>query len=466
VTKLPVRVRLTAWYAALLAVIIAALGAFVVLQLRDDLHDTIDREVRSGASHISRDYSDEGVEDLRDAREDFRDVAGTVLPRAGAAAQVVDPDGDVVLAHGDVATSAPLVPPEVRERALAGEALLLTVSLEPSDQHFRAMVAPVSGGVLIVAESLQSAEESVRRLLVLLLLAGPAALAFTTIVGWWMAGKALRPVERMAAQAEEIGIDRLDERIPVPPADDELRRLAVTLNAMLGRLERGVEEKHRLIADASHELRTPLTVMRTELDVALRDDALPAGDREILESLREEVDRLSRTADNLLTLAQVDEGRLELLTRPVRLDDAIDAATRPLRPLADAKRLRLEVDADGQEARADPQRLHQVLTNFIDNAIKHAPPGSEVRVTAWSGGDEVGFTVADEGPGIPEDARQHVFDRFFRVDRARGRESGGGGLGLAICREVARAHGGRVWVDSVEGRGSAFSMALPRAEER
>ena len=152
------------------------------------------------------------------------------------------------------------------------------------------------------------------QVLLLLLLAGPAALAATALGGWWLARKALLPVDRMTSQAEEIGIDRLHERIALPRARDEIGRLAETLNAMLDRLERGVEEKRRLVADASHELRTPLAAMRAELDVSLMADDLPPAGREVLESTREEVDRMSRIVDNLLTLARVDEGRLELLT--------------------------------------------------------------------------------------------------------------------------------------------------------
>jgi len=270
----------------------------------------------------------------------------------------------------------------------------------------------------------------------------------------------------MTSQADEIGIDRLNERIAEPRGEDEIGHLAVTLNAMLDRLERGVEEKHRLIADASHELRTPLAAMRSELDVSLRTDDLSPEAREVLESTREEVDRMSRTVDNLLTLARVDEGRLELLTTRVNLRDGIEAAVLPLRPLADAKRLQLEVNGGrAWEAEADPERLNQALTSMIENAIKFVQPGGEVEVTTWAEEDEVGITVRDNGPGIPTEARELIFERFYRADPARGRDVGGSGLGLAICREVAKAHGGRVWVASEEGKGSAFSLALPRASD-
>jgi heavy metal sensor kinase len=457
--RLPIRVLLTAWYAALLATIIVALGAFLLLQLRADLQGSIDRDLRESWTHIARDYAREGL-------EDFPEVSEVVLPRGGAA-QVLDIGGRLLGTYGDLAGAERIAPPNARAAALAGERRLLSVALGRRRQRFRAMVSPVprlgERHILVVAESLREVEASVQRVLVLLLLAGPAALAATALGGWWLARKALRPVERMTSEAEQIGIDRLHERVAVPQADDEVAHLATTLNAMLDRLEQGVEEKRRLIADASHELRTPLAVMRAELDVSLRGDDLPAASRAVLESTLEEVDRMSRTVDNLLTLAQVDEGRLKLLTTRVSLREAIESAVRPLRPVAAAKRLRLEVDGEsGGEAHADPHRLHQALTNFVENAIKFAPPGGEVHVTAWRRSEEVGVTVTDDGPGIPAGARDLVFDRFYRVDRARGREAGGSGLGLAICREIAVAHGGRVWVDSEEGEGSAFSLALPR----
>jgi two-component system OmpR family sensor kinase len=460
--RLPFRARLTAWYAVLLATIIVALGAFLVLALRSDLRAMVDRYVGAGSVRIADGYRDEGA-------EEFLDLSQNVLPGSGSAAQVLDSGGRVLLTYGDAVAEHPMASTGARAQALAGTPQLLTVTLGPEDEQFRIRVAPVERQgrrqVVVVGQSLRRVEESVERLIVLLLIAGPAALAATALGGWWLARKALLPVRRMTSKAQDIGIDRLDERIAVPATADELGQLAMTLNAMLDRLERGVREKHRLIADTSHELRTPLAVMRSELDVSLLGDELAPTARTVLESAREEVDRMSRTVENLLTLAAVDEGRLELLTTRVRLGEAIDGAARPLRPLADAKRLKLEIDAEPWATQADPQRLHQALTNFIENAIKFAQPGGEVRVTAWRDTDEVGVTVSDDGPGIPPAHRRHVFERFYRIDRARGRDAGGSGLGLAICQEIATAHGGRVWVDSEEGKGSAFSLALPQVGE-
>jgi heavy metal sensor kinase len=454
--RLPIRVRLTAWYAILLAAIIVGLSTFLVLQLRADLEDTVDVEVRAGSTQIARGYEKEGP-------GDFRDVSSTVLPHGSSAAQVVAPGGRVLVSYGEPISRGLIVPKESIARALAGERQTMTLRL--GAHRFRAAVVPVSRRgrerVVVVAESLRHVDESVDKVLLLLLLGLPAALAATAVGGWWLARKALRPVERMTSKAGEIGIDRLHERIEQPRAQDEIGHLALTLNAMLDRLERGVDEKHRLITDASHELRTPLAAMRAELDVSLMGDDLSPAAHEVLESTREEVDRMSRIVANLLTLARADEGRLELLTTDVDLSEAIEAAVRPLRPLADAKRLRLDVNGEHCRADADPQQLHQALTNFIENAIKFSEPGGAVSVSAWQRTGEVGVTVTDRGPGIPADARTHVFDRFYRADPARGREGSGSGLGLSICREVADAHGGRVWVESEEGKGSAFSLALP-----
>ena len=466
--SLPIRVRLTAWYAVLLAATIAALSVFLVLQLRADLVDGIDEDVQMASTEIARTVTGDGSEDRDGGAEQdrtFEEEAEEFLSRSAGAAQLLDGQGRTLARYGSVVSQEPAVSESVRAAASAGDAQTLTLPLGDRGDRYRVRVSSlrVQDGVrvLVVAESLQPVENAVRRVVMLLLVAGPAALLVTGLAAYWLAHKALQPVERITTEAREIGIDRLNERLAVPRPNDETRRLAVTLNAMLARIERGVLEKHRLLADASHELRTPLAIMRNEIDVALVADDLPETAREVLRSAREEVDRMTRTTTNLLTSAQVDEGRLELFTTPSDLRGLVDDAVRALRPLAVAKDVRLVAGGDPWEVQADPSRLLLVLTNLVDNAIKYSPVGGTVRIETWRRDEEVGVTVADQGPGVADSDAEHLFDRFYRVGDPLTAHLGGTGLGLAICREVAVAHGGRVWVERAPEGGSAFSLALP-----
>ena len=315
--------------------------------------------------------------------------------------------------------------------------------------------------VIVVAESLSGVDEAVRKVLVLLLIVGPIVLVAASLAAWLLVRNALLPVDRMRRMADEIGIDQLHERLSAPNAGDQIGRLAATLNAMLDRLEAGVAARRQLVADASHELRTPLAAMRAELDVTLRDPSRTPAERAALESVREDVDRMTRTVGNLLTLALADEGGLELLRTPVDLARLAENAVDPLRALAALGQVTLEFHGEPSWTTGDPQRLTQALTNLVENAIKFTPAGGRVTVSTWERGHEVGVTVADTGVGIDPETQSQIFDRFYRTDGSRSRASGGSGLGLAICKEIAVAHGGRIWVESRTGHGSTFSIGLP-----
>ena len=247
--------------------------------------------------------------------------------------------------------------------ALAGKFSLADANLGPHSLPFRLIATPVvrqhRTQLVVVAEPLQGVGEATDRILKLLLLAGPVAIAAAALGAWWLLRRALDPVERMRRKAEEIGIDRLHERLAPPTVGDEIGQLASTLNAMLDRLEAGVRANRQLIADASHELRTPLAAMRVELDVSLRDARRTDAERVVLESVREDVDRMSRTVDNLMTLARADEGRLDLLSSEVDLDQALEVAAQPLCPLAQAKHVDLLIAGEPCRTRGDAHRLQQ-----------------------------------------------------------------------------------------------------------
>jgi signal transduction histidine kinase len=314
--------------------------------------------------------------------------------------------------------------------------------------------------VLVVVQSLATVDRAVHSVLVLLLVGSAAVLALVTLGGWWVARKALMPVERMATRADSIGIAEIrDQRIAVPRVRDELSHLARTLNAMLDRLQEGVEARERLIADTSHELRAPLAAMRSELEVSLRHDVLGDEAREVLSSARDEVLRMGSIVENLLTLARIDEGRLELLIAPHSLRDVVEGAAQTHRLAAQAAGVEIVVEGDAGIVEGDRDRLQQVVSNLLDNAVRHAPRASIVGVAFSTSASEARITVSDAGPGVPREQRERIFERFARQDRARSR-GGGAGLGLAICTEIVQAHGGRIWVEDREPQGSAFIVVL------
>ncbi len=459
--RLAIRTRLALWYGLFAALIIAGLGAFLVLQLRSDLRSAVNRELRTSSAAISHNYLREGV-------EGFKEISAATLRRSGAVAQLVDGRGAVLASYGGDAAQDPILPPGTLAGALARGPAVVSLSLGDRSTSFLVETRTVQRGVqprllLVVGEPLQGVDEAVRRILVLLLIAGPILLLASGAAAWLLLRNALAPVERMRRNAEEIGIDGLDQRLAAPHASDEVGQLAATLNAMLARLQSGVAARRQLVADASHELRTPLAAMRAELDVALREAGRTEQERAVMESLRDEVDRMSRTVDNLLTLARADSHQLDLLRTDVDLRELVGDIVTRLRTLA--ANAGVALDAGGPEliVHADGPRLLQAIVNLVENAIKYTPAGGSVTVRTVSTGAEAGIAVSDDGIGIPADAREKIFDRFFRADASRSRESGGSGLGLAICWEIAVAHGGRIAVESDEGTGSTFTLLVPGA---
>ena len=325
--SLRIRTRLTLWYVALLALVVAGLGFFLVIRLQAGLVRGVDEGLATRAAQISL-----GLQNGCEGEfQDVSDASLAGLPQGESGAQLLGPDGSVLESAGDPAAAQPLLDHPQLESVLDGHTSSMTVAAGGDAEGFRVLAVGLPAGscrgALVVGTSLEEVHRSVRELLILLLIAGPIVIALAGAGGWWLARRALAPVARMTREADTIGIEGLDERVEVPATADELHDLARTLNSMLDRLERGVEDKRRFAADASHELRTPLAVMRAELEVSLRSEELSPFARDSLESAQEEVERMRTIVENLLTLARADDGTLEILVTPIDLREVVASVT-------------------------------------------------------------------------------------------------------------------------------------------
>ncbi len=308
-----------------------------------------------------------------------------------------------------------------------------------------------------VAVSLEEVDDSIDALLPPLLVGLPLLLLLVGGTTWMVATRALAPVERIRSEVEQITGDQLERRVPEPPSRDEIYRLATTMNQMLARLEGSSDRQRQFVADASHELRSPLSSMRQTAEVAkAHPGALPEG--ELAEAVLEEGARMQRLVEQLLLLTRADEGAVARNPRDVDVDDLVLGETRRLR----GRGLELDVSrVHHARVRGDEPALGQVVRNLVDNAARHAH--SVVAVSVEERADTVEVAVEDDGPGVPEDQRARVFERFVRLDEARARDDGGSGLGLAIVEEIVRAHGGSVALSSSSLGGARFVVRLPLA---
>jgi heavy metal sensor kinase len=293
------------------------------------------------------------------------------------------------------------------------------------------------------------------------LLLSLGVLAVGGFSGRWIARQALAPLSRLADRSERITAEQLHERLPVEGASLELDQVATAFNNTFARLESSFGTLKRFTADVSHELRTPLTALRSVGEVALRGSHDAEGYRETIGSMLEEVDRLTRLTDELLTLARADAGEAKLRREPVDLGALAREVAGHLSVLAEEKEQRLEVEVAPVVVPGDRTVLRQALVNLVVNAIKYSPGRTRIRIDGGRrGGDFAFLEVSDEGPGIAPEHQERLFERFYRVDKSRSRDMGGTGLGLALVRWAAEAHGGRVELETEVGRGSTFRIVV------
>lgn len=317
------------------------------------------------------------------------------------------------------------------------------------------------GGMTVVGTSLAPMQADLQKLAWLLLISGSIIIAAGLAVGWWTAGQALLPLKEISATADTIAKGDLSKRIDISETDSELGKLAAILNGTFDKIERMMEEQMRFTADASHELRTPIAVLLTQIQLALSRPRTPEEYQQTLETCERAAERLRLLVNQLIELARIDAGDASLVWEKCDLARVARDAIEFIAPLAEKKQVKLEQEIESVRVKADVMKLGQVFINLLNNAIHHNKDGIEVRLSLKRNGDKAVIRISDNGVGIPKDALPHLFDRFYRVDKARARGKGNSGLGLAICKSIVEGHGGTIRAVSEPGEGSEFIIELP-----
>lgn len=451
-SRLPIRARLALVFALAMAAVIAAAGWFAYARVGADLDRALDEQLRSRAQDVSA---------LVRRGGSLRGTGGPLIERGESFAQLVAGNGRVLDASEPLGTR-PLLTGAGLARARRGATFADRPSVRGLDEPARLLALPVEREgrrlVLVVGATRENRAETLRSLLAAFLVGGPVALLAAAGGGYLLAGAALRPIEAMRRRAAEISTSSLDERLPVPAADDEVARLSRTLNEMLTRIEEGVARERRFVADASHELRTPLALLKTELELALRRDRSPDELRRSLRSAVEETDRLAQLAEDLLLLARSEQGRLPLRREPVDVGDVLQTVASRFAARAGTEGRAVAVDADAAPVvDADRLRLEQALGNLLDNALRYGE--GRVSMTASSVDGALELHVLDEGRGFPPAFLDRAFERFSRADEARA--GSGSGLGLAIVATVAEAHEGEARAGNRPEGGGDVWISLP-----
>jgi heavy metal sensor kinase len=461
-----IRTRLTFWYTGLLLAILAAIGTVSYRILAWSLARDLDASLVAVAEVIQASgRSRTGLLSEPDAEAVLREILGSAL--FDKFFQLLDPDGQPGPRSGRLRKSPLPLSVEARRNATHGLRTLETVTLASGEPVRLVTIPALRDGrpveLVQVGMSMTRMEDTLRRYLQVLLALVPVGVGLAAVGGAFIARKALAPVDAMARQARRITAEDLAERIPRRAAGDELDYLAETLNDMLGRLEAAFAQMRRFTADAAHELRTPLTALRGGLEVALRAPRSAEEYARVLRDSLEEVDRLTRLAEDLLLLSRTAAGggltRVPVELEPLLLD-VLEVGIRLARGTGVTARLG---EATPATVLGDASALRRLLVNLVENAVKYTPAGGAVELSLTTAGGIAVVAVRDTGIGIEPAAVDRIFQPFVRLDEARSRETGGAGLGLAIARSIAVAHGGTLTVESTPGRGSRFVLRLPTA---
>src|SRR5450631_929990 len=458
------RFRITAWYAGLLAGALLIFGVSVYLGLERylywDLQRTLGSDCRTIATQLLAQHPFKRTDWLEN------EITEAYAPEANSHFIRVMEEGVGVLYISGTPKDGAFDPSEV--------------PLPNEEEKTRSRKIGLGGGRQLLIDSLQSTapdgskfviesgvpyhqiEVVLHGLLVTFAIYMPFIISLAVVSGYWLMRRSLQPVDEITKRAEGITSTNLSERLPVIRTGDELERLSVSLNRMIERLDQAFQHINRFSADASHELRTPLTILQLELEGIAQSHRLNPSLTDQIGSALEETHRMSHIVENLLAISRLDAGEVKMDKTRIDLGELVASTAQEMALLADEKSIRLVSDGSaGIHVEGDRTRLQQVIVNLIDNAIKYTQVGGKIEVSVGKEGNTAVLEVSDNGPGIPPECLPHVFERFYRADKARSRASGGAGLGLSIVKSICAAHSAEVKVSSREGRGSCFRVELP-----
>jgi heavy metal sensor kinase len=475
-----IRGRLTAWYASAVALTLVAFAAILYVERRSASYQELDQRIRTEADQtngiLSEIYGSGGQllqRGVGGTPELIAQVAATLEPVPGFLLITGSDSVGLLFASADVRAAGFSVLEQIHQLARADTAnhAVRTARLAPDGPTIRYIVRSAAGGprfgTVLAGADVAPTELGVQELLTPIALVFPFSLLVAWLLGSWIARRALQPIAQIITEVEEISDGRsLHRRLPQPMVRDEFGRLAETLNEMMGRLERSFVALRRFTADASHELKTPLTVLRAGVERAVTTPNVPQETLVVLEETLQEVNRMTELVDALLTLARADEGRAPLARETLDLRGLVHEVEETGELLAEPGEVRIEVAVPAEPVMlaVDRTRIRQLILNLLTNAVKYTPAGGLVRISLAQETQRVTLAVSDTGIGIAPGDLPHIFDRFYRADIARTRtgDRAGAGLGLAICRWIAEAHGGTIDVQSRPGRGTTFTVTMPR----
>jgi heavy metal sensor kinase len=476
------RIKLTLWYVLILGILLISFSSFLYFTLSKSLYRDVDNKLRALAELIASEsaspLSKFGFGNIDQTLE-----ASMNLKPIGKFIQVLDESGNIGRKSDNLKNVQLPISLGALKSASKG---LITFETNRSfgNTPLRIVTFPVLGDnhitkIVQVASSLEDVEDALNTLFIILIIAVPLALLIASLGGQFLANKALKPVDHITQTARMITSKNLNQRIKPLKVKDEISRLIETFNEMISRLDRSFRQVKQFSTDASHELKTPLTILKGEVEVALRKERGSHEYEQILKSNLEEINRMSQIVEDLLLLSKADSGEIRLNKEDMNLTEILNEVVAQVNVLAQSKNLHIETSNHHEEIHifGDPLQIRELFLNLIENGIKYTKEGGSIHIRLTkdaflqdgtpSGGPKeeqaefVKIIFSDTGIGIAKEDQERIFDRFFRVDKARSREQGGSGLGLSICKWIVEAHRGEIKVESELGKGSSFVVKLP-----